>query len=313
MEVKPDHSEDPLPSWTDGATKSAIIDYVEAVSDENNGAFIPVAQRVATFDNDGTLWSEKPIYFQFYFAIDRVKAMAAEHPEWKTEQPYKAILENDVETLKKQGKKGLLKILATTHAGVTTDEFESLVTDWIATAEHPVKKRPFTELVYQPMLELLAYLRANKFKIFIVSGGGTGFMRAWAEAVYNIPKDQIIGSSVQTEYDYNDGRPVLKRLAKLDHYDDKDGKPVAIERYIGQKPVFAAGNSDGDLQMSRWADANAFKSFKLYVHHTDARREWAYDRQSRVGTFDKALDEAREKGWTVVDMKTDWKVIYLNK
>ena len=301
---------DPLPSWNDGDIKKAIMAYVEDVTNSSSANFIPVADRIATFDNDGTLWSEQPVYLQFYFAVSRVKAMAADHPEWKNKQPFKAILENDMEALMAQGEKGLLEIVMTTHAGTTTDEFEALVSDWIATAEHPIKKKKFKELVFQPMLELLDYLRANDFKTFIVSGGGIEFMRPWTEEVYNIPKDQVVGSSIQTEYEYNDGKPFIKRLPKLDLNDDKEGKPVGINRYIGRKPVFAAGNSDGDLQMLRWTDANKLKTFKLYVHHTDSIREWAYDRTSHVGKFDKALDEAGEKGWSIASMKDDWNIIY---
>ena len=236
--------------------------------------------------------------------------MAADHPEWKNQQPFKAVLENDMGELMKQGEKGLLQIVMTTHAGMTTDEFETVVSDWISTAQHPVKKRVFTELVYQPMLELIAYLKANDFKVFIVSGGGIEFMRPWTESVYGIPKDQVIGSSIKTQYDFNNGNPVLRRLAEIDLIDDKEGKPVGINRYIGRKPVFVAGNSDGDLQMMRWADSNTLKSFKLFVHHTDSIREWAYDRESHVGTFNEALDEAKAKSWMLVDMKNDWKIIY---
>jgi len=301
---------DPLPSWNDGERKQAIIDYVEDVTDSTSPDFIPVNDRIATFDNDGTLWSEQPIYFQFFFALDRVKTMAPDHPEWKNKQPFKAVLENNMEELMKQGEKGLLQIVMTTHVGMTTDEFEKIVTDWISTAQHPTKKRAYTELIYQPMLELVKYLQANDFKTFIVSGGGIEFMRPWTEAVYGIPKDQVVGSSIKTQYDYNNGNPVIKRLAEIDLIDDKEGKPVGIHRYIGRKPVFVGGNSDGDLQMMRWSDANPLKNFQLYVHHTDSAREWAYDRQSHIGTFDKALDEANEKGWTVVDMAKDWKLIY---
>jgi phosphoserine phosphatase len=283
---------------------------VENVTNDSSADFIPVKDRIATFDNDGTLWSEQPIYFQFFFALDRVKAMAPDHPEWKNKQPFKAVLENNMGELMKQGEKGLLQIVMTTHAGMTTDEFENIVKEWIATAQHPVKKKLYKELVYQPMLELLAYLQANEFKTFIVSGGGIEFMRPWSEEVYNIPRDQVIGSSIKTQYDYNNGNPVLKRLAEIDLIDDREGKPVGINRYIGRKPVFAAGNSDGDLQMIRWSDANTFKNFQLYVHHTDSVREWAYDRKSHIGTFDTALDEAQEKKWIVVDMAADWKVIY---
>jgi phosphoserine phosphatase len=301
---------DPLPSWNDGPRKEAIISFVEDVTDSASPNFIPVADRIATFDNDGTLWSEQPIYFQFFFALDRVKALAAEHPEWKNKQPYKAVLENDMPTLMQQGEHGLLEIVMSTHAGNTTDEFDSLVRSWIDTAQHPVKKRRYTELVFQPMLELLDFLRANDFKTFIVSGGGIEFMRPWVEGVYGIPKDQVVGSSIQTEYDYNNGKPIIKRLAKIDLIDDKEGKPIGINRYIGRKPVFAAGNSDGDLQMLRWTDANPLTSFQLYIHHTDSLREWAYDRDSHIGKFDIGLDEAIEKGWTVIDMQTDWKIIY---
>lgn len=301
---------DPLPSWNEGTTKRAIVDYVKDVTNAQSPGFIAVPDRIATFDNDGTLWSEQPIYFQFFFAIDRVKAMAPSHPEWKNKQPFKALLENNMPELMKQGEKGLIQIVMATHTGMTTDEFEMLVQDWISTAQHPVKKKPYTELVYQPMLELIKYLQANEFKTFIVSGGGIEFMRPWVERVYNIPRDQVVGSSVKTRYDYNNGNPVLIRLAELDLNDDKDGKPVGINRYIGRKPVFSAGNSDGDLQMMRWSDASPLKNFQLYVHHTDSTREWAYDRKSHIGTFDEALDEAKQKAWTLVDMAKDWKVIY---
>jgi len=301
---------DPLPSWHDGANKQTIIDFVTAATTDGGTEFIPVADRIATFDNDGTLWSEQPIYFQFFFAIDRVKALAADHPEWKTKQPFKAVLENNMEELMKQGEKGLVQIVMTTHAGNTTDEFEEIVNQWISTAKHPTKNKLYTELVFQPMLELIDYLKANNFKVFIVSGGGIEFMRPWTERVYGIPKDQVIGSSIKTQYEYNDGKPFIKRLAELEFIDDKEGKPVGINRYIGRKPVFTCGNSDGDLQMLRWTDSHSLKSFKLYVHHTDSVREWAYDRKSHIGTFDKGLDEAVEKKWTIVDMAKDWKVIY---
>lgn len=303
-------SDDPLPSWNEGEVKQAIIDYVNAVTDSQSTDFIAEAERTATFDNDGTLWSEQPAYFQLFFAIDRVKAMAPDHPEWKNKQPFKAILENNMGELMKQGEKGLLQIIMATHAGITTDEFENIVKDWISSAQHPVKKRAYTELVFQPMLELIKYLQENGFKTYIVSGGGIEFMRPWVEEVYGIPREQVIGSSIKTVYDFNNGKPVIRRLAEVDLIDDKEGKPVGINRYIGRKPVFAAGNSDGDLQMMRWSDASASKNFQLYIHHTDSVREWAYDRSSPIGTFDKALDEANEKAWTVVDMAHDWKVVY---
>jgi len=302
--------QDPLPSWNEGDTKKAIINYVQDVTNETSANYIPEADRIATFDNDGTLWSEQPAYFQLFFAIHRVKTMAENHPEWKTTQPYKAVLENDMEALKASGEKGLIELIMSTHAGNTTDEFEKYVTDWLDSAKHPRFNKPFNELIYQPMLELLDYLRANNFKTFIVSGGGIEFMRPWVEKAYGIPKDQVVGSSIATEFTYNDGNPVIKRLAKLDFNDDMAGKPIGINRFIGRKPVFASGNSDGDLQMMQWTDSNTYKTFQLYLHHTDAEREWAYDRDSYIGQLDKGLDEAIEKGWTIINMKNDWKVIY---
>lgn len=307
---EPIHSSDPLPSWNDGTTKQAIISFVKQVTTPDSPDFIPLADRIATFDNDGTLWSEKPLYFQFFFALDRIKAMAPQHPEWKTEEPFKAVLDHNMNDLMQQGEKGLLEIIMATHAGMTTDLFDSLVTGWISTAKHPTKNKLFTGLVYQPMLELIDYLKANGFKIFIVSGGGIEFMRPWSEAVYGIPKENVIGSSIKTRYDDNDGHPVILRLAEIDLIDDQEGKPVGINRYIGRKPVFACGNSDGDLQMLRWADSNLLPSFKLYIHHTDSIREWAYDRESLVGKLDKGLNEAVEKRWTITDMAKDWKVVY---
>ncbi|WP_104734661.1 HAD family hydrolase [Hanstruepera ponticola] len=301
---------DPLPSWNEGATKEAIVDYVEDVTNSNSQNFIPIGDRIATFDNDGNLWSEQPAYFQLFFAIDRIKAMASDHPEWKEQQPYKAILENDMKSLMDIGMKGIVEIIMATHAGVTVAEFDSAVKDWVKTAKHPSKNVGYNELVYQPMLELLEYLRANNFKTYIVSGGGVDFMRAFVTEVYGIPTEQIIGSRVKTEYDYNNGNPIIKRLPELDFIDDKEGKPLNIQKIIGKKPVFASGNSDGDLQMLQWTDSNSYKSFQLYLHHTDADREWAYDRDSHIGKLDKGLDEATEKGWTIIDMKNDWKVIY---
>lgn len=302
--------EDPLPSWNEGSTKEAIISYVEAVTEQGGSQFIPEPDRIATFDNDGTLWAEKPVYFQFFFAMDRVKSMSAEHPEWKEKQPFKAVLENDLHTLASLGEHGILEIVMATHAGNTIEEFEQISKDWLSTASHPRFERPFTDLVYQPMLELLQYLRANGFKTFIVSGGGIEFMRPWVEQVYGIPKDQVLGSSIKAEFKIVDGNPVIERLPEIDFIDDKAGKPVGIHRFIGRKPVFAAGNSDGDLQMLQWTDSNNYTSMQLYVHHTDADREWAYDRESSVGRLDLGLDQAEEKKWTVIDMKKDWKVIF---
>ncbi|NQT77090.1 MAG: haloacid dehalogenase-like hydrolase [Bacteroidetes bacterium] len=301
---------DPLPSWNEGVSKTAIINYVNDVTNTESSNFIAIPDRIAAFDNDGNLWSEQPMYFQLFFAIDRIKALAPQHPEWKTEQPFKAVLENDMKELAKQGEHGILKLVMASHAGNTTDEFEAIVKEWLATSKHPRFNRPFTDLVYQPMLELVKYLQVNNFKTFIVSGGGVEFMRPWVEDAYGISRDQVIGSSIKTEYDYNSGNPVIRRLPEIDFIDDKEGKPEGINKFIGRKPVFASGNSDGDLQMLRWAASNNLKSFMLYVHHTDSIREWAYDRESHIGRLDIGLDEANEKGWTVIDMKKDWKVIY---
>ncbi|WP_417881547.1 HAD family hydrolase [Xanthomarina gelatinilytica] len=301
---------DPLPSWNEGKTKAAIIDYIKDVTNKESANFIPEIDRIATFDNDGNLWSEQPAYFQLFFAMDRVKELAKDHPEWQNKQPFKAVLENDMKTLIASGEKGIMELVMATHAGITTDEFELLVKNWLETAQHPRFNKPYNQLIYQPMLELLDYLRTNDFKTFIVSGGGIEFMRPWVEEAYGIPKDQVVGSSIATEYDYNNGAPVIRRLSKIDFIDDKAGKPVGINKFIGRKPVFASGNSDGDLQMMQWTDSNPYKSFQLYLHHTDADREWAYDRESHIGQFNKGLDEALEKGWTIIDMKNDWKTIY---
>jgi len=301
---------DPLPSWIEGSTKSAILDFIEEVTDPENINFITIPDRIATFDNDGNLWSEQPAYFQLLFAMDRVKSLANDHPEWKTEQPFKSVLEGEMKELLKHGERGLLKIVMATHAGITTEGFEVIVKEWLAVARHPRFDRPYTDLVYQPMLELIKYLQANDFKCFIVSGGGIEFMRPWVEEVYGIPRNQVIGSSIKTAYDFNDGNPVIRRLPEIDFINDKEGKPEGINRFIGRKPVFASGNSDGDLQMMRWIAFNKLKSFILYVHHTDSIREWAYDRESHIGRLDKGLDEANKKGWTVIDMKRDWKIIY---
>jgi phosphoserine phosphatase len=301
---------DPLPSWNEGTTKTSILNYVNDVTNVESDNFIPIKDRIATFDNDGNLWSEQPVYFQLFFVLDRIKAMASEHPEWKDQQPFKAVLENDMETLKKSGMKGIGQLLMTTHAEITTDEFDAIVKDWVATAKHPTKNVGYDKLVYQPMLELLQYLRANDFKTYIVSGGGVDFMRAFVTEIYGIPEEQIIGSRVKTEFNYNNGNPVIKRLPKMDFVDDKEGKPLNIQKIIGKKPVFSSGNSDGDLQMMQWAASNKHKSFMLYVHHTDSIREWAYDRDSHIGKLDKGLDQAIKDGWTIIDMKNDWKVIY---
>ena len=303
-------AEDPLPSWNDTAPKQAIVAFVAKVTKQDSPDFVPVAERIAVFDNDGTLWPEQPMYFQAFFAFDRVKALASEHPEWKEKQPFKAVLENDMKALAAAGEKGALDLLMTTHAGMTTEEFEKIVKDWLANARHPRFNRPFTDMIFQPMLELLSYLRGNGFKTFIVSGGGIEFMRPWTEKVYGIPPEQVIGSSIKTKFELREGRPVLVRLPEVNFIDDGPGKPMGINSHIGRRPIAAFGNSDGDLQMLQYTAAGKGLRFCLYVHHTDAEREWAYDRRSPIGRLDKGLDEAQGKGWTVVDMKKDWKEIY---
>jgi phosphoglycolate phosphatase-like HAD superfamily hydrolase len=302
---------DPLPSWNDGAVKKSIADFVARVTTQGGPDFVAVPERIATFDNDGTLWTEQPYYFQFAFALDRIKAMAPQHPEWKNKQPFKALLERDKQALAATGEKGLIEILEATHTGMTTEEFSRAVIDWTQTARHPRFNRPYTELVFQPMLELLAYLRANGFKTFIVSGGGIEFMRPWTERVYGIPPEQVVGSSGVVKFQIGaDGKPELLKLAKIEFVDDGPGKPAGINRFIGRRPIFAFGNSDGDLQMLQWTMAGQGPRFAGLVHHTDAEREYAYDRQSKVGKLDKALDDANAKGWAVVDMKQDWKAVF---
>ncbi len=301
---------DLLPSWNDTASKQAIVAFVEKVTKEGSPDFVPVYERIATFDNDGTLWAEQPMYSQLLFALDRVKALAPQHPEWQTEEPFASLLKGDVKGALGGGEPAIGKIVMATHAGMTTAEFEQIVRDWIATAKHPATGRLYTEMVYQPMLELLDYLRANGFKTFIVSGGGIDFMRPWTEKVYGIPPEQVVGSSGKTSFEMRDGTPVLMRLPEINFIDDKAGKPVGIHQYIGRQPIFAFGNSDGDQQMLEWTAAGTGSVFMRLVHHTDADREWAYDRKSHIGQLDKALDEAQAKGWTVVDMKNDWKTIF---
>lgn len=307
------HAEEILPSWNEGAARDAIIDFVECSTKDGCTKYIEPKDRIAVFDNDGTLWSEQPVYFQLMFAIDRVKEMAKDHPEWKAEQPFQAVLENDLAALKSSGKEGLMKIMAVTHAGMSTDEFAVIVHEWITTAKHPQKNRLYKEMVFQPMLELLQYLRENGFKTYIFSGGGIEFMRVFAEEVYGIPPEQVIGSSIVTKYELHDGVPVLIRQPKIDFIDDKEGKPISINKFLGKRPVAAFGNSDGDLQMLQWTTAGEGSRFGLIVHHTDSEREWAYDRESPIGQLDKAFTEAKAKGWTIVDMKQDWKTIYPEK
>lgn len=303
-------ADDPLPSWNDGPSKIAIVDFVERVTTKGNPDFVPPADRIAVFDNDGTLWAEKPAYFQLLFAIDRVKSLAPEHPEWKTKQPFQAVLENDMEALIATGEQGLLELIMASHAGMTTEEFEKIVKDWMATARHPRFNRPYTQCVYEPMLELLAHLRVGGFKTYIVSGGGIEFMRPWVEQVYGIPPEQVVGSSIKVKYELRDGRPALVRLPEIDFIDDKAGKPVGIHRFIGRRPIAAFGNSDGDLEMLQWTTAGSGARLGVLVHHTDAQREWSYDRNSHVGRLEEALDEGGTRGWTIVDMKKEWAIIF---
>ena len=299
-----------LPSWNDGPTKQAILDFVAAVTREGSPDFVPPAERIATFDNDGTLWVEHPMYTQLVFVLDRVKALAPQHPEWKDTQPFKAALEGDMKTLSASGERGLLALMLATHTGMTVNEFQTIVLDWIATARDPRFKRPYTDLAYLPMVELLGFLRASGFKTFIVSGGGIEFMRPWTERVYGVPPEQVVGSSIKTKFQMRDGKPELFRLPDLNFIDDNVGKPVGINEYIGRRPVAAFGNSDGDLEMLQWTTLAGGRRFGLIVHHTDAEREYAYDRDTSFGRLDKALDAATLNKWTVVDMKKDWKRIF---
>jgi phosphoserine phosphatase len=301
---------DPLPSWNEGPAKARIVGFVQAVTDKASKDYVPPADRIAVFDNDGTLWSEQPAYFQLLFAIDRVKALAPKHPEWKTKQPFKAVLDGDMKALAASGEKGIAQLVMATHAGMTTDEFARVVKDWLATARHPKLDRPYTDLVFQPMLELLDYLRANGFKTYIVSGGGIEFLRVFAEERYGIPPEQVIGSSIKTKYEVRDGKPAIVRLAELDFVDDKAGKPIGIHKFIGKRPIAAFGNSDGDFQMLEWTTAAPGARLGVIVRHDDAEREFAYDRNSHVGRLARGLDEGPARGWTLVSMKTDWKKVY---
>jgi haloacid dehalogenase-like hydrolase len=301
---------DPLPSWNDTPTKQAIIQFVGRVTTAGSADFVAPPERIATFDNDGTLWVEQPMYVQLAFALDRVKAMAPMHPDWKDKQPFKAVLEGDMKMLAESGERGLVELITVTHAGMTTGEFSTIVTNWLATARDLRFQRPYTDLVYQPMLELLAYLRTNGFKTFIVSGGGIEFMRPWTEKIYGVPPEQVVGSSIKTKFVMRDGIPTLFRLPEVNFVDDKTGKPVGINEYIGRRPIAAFGNSDGDLEMLQWTTLTDAVRLGVIIHHTDAEREYAYDRQSDVGRLDVALDLAATNHWTVVDMKRDWKIIF---
>lgn len=301
---------DALPSWNDGNAKQSIVEFVKRVTAKTGKDFVPPGERIGVFDNDGTLWAEQPLYFQLAFALDRVKAMAPQHPEWKEKEPFASLLNGDLKGALAGGERAILEILMATHAGMTTEEFERIVRGWIASAKHPKTGRRYNEMVYQPMVEVLRYLRANGFKTYIVSGGGVEFMRPWVAEAYGIPPEQVVGSTIKTRFEMRDGRPVIMRLPEVDFIDDKAGKPVAINKFIGRRPILAFGNSDGDLEMLQWTAAGSGPRFMGIVHHTDPEREWAYDRQSHIGRLDKALDEAKSRSWTVVDMKRDWKGIY---
>ncbi|MDX9663407.1 HAD family hydrolase [Pseudomonas sp. P5_152] len=301
---------EPLPSWNDGPSKKSIIEFVQAVTTEGSKDYVKPAERIAVFDNDGTLWSEQPMYFQVLFALEEVKRMAPQHPQWKTEQPFKAVLENDHQALAASGMDGLMKIIGATHTGITTAAFMDNAKTWLSQARHPKTGKPYTEMIFQPMLEMLDYLRSQDFKTYIVSGGEVEFMRAFAEQVYGIPPEQVIGTTFATQFQLNGNDASILRLPKLAHNDDGPGKPESIQQVIGRQPILAFGNSDGDLQMLQWTAAGPGKRFMGLVHHTDAKREWAYDRQSNIGRLDKALDEANKRGWSVVDMSTEWNRIY---
>ncbi|MBL0371876.1 haloacid dehalogenase-like hydrolase [Rhizobium sp. KVB221] len=299
-----------LATWNDGPTRKAIIDFVKDVTTQGDPKFVPVEDRIAVFDNDGTLWTEHPIYFQFAFMLDRVKALAPEHPEWKENEPFKSILAGDMKGVEASGEKGIMEIGMETHAGMSTDAFQKIVSDWFATARHPKFKRPYNDLTFVPMRELLDFLRANGFKTYIVSGGGIEFMRPQTDQMYGIPPEQVIGSSIVTKYVLKDDIPYLMREPKVNFIDDGPGKPVGINNHIGRRPIFVAGNSDGDYEMLRWVTARGGPSLGIIVHHTDSAREYAYDRDTKVGRLDKAMTEAPERGWVLVDMKNDWKKVY---
>lgn len=301
---------DPMPSWNDTEHKRAIISFVEKVTTAGSPDFVPLSERIATFDNDGTLWSEQPIYFQFIFVFERIKVLAPQHPEWKDKQPFKSVLEDDIKTVMQGDMNAINELVMAASADLTSEEYEKVVKEWVETARHPKTGKLFTEMVFQPMLELLAYLRDNGFKTYIVSGGSTDFMRPWTEKIYGIPPEQVIGSSFKMIFKMDNDKPVIVQIPEVNFVDDNDGKPVGIYQYIGRRPIASFGNSDGDLQMMQWTTGGSGLRFALFVHHTDAEREYAYDRKSPFGHFEKALDEANAKGWTVVDMKNDWKIIY---
>jgi phosphoserine phosphatase len=301
---------DPLPSWNDTASKKAIVDFVELVTTPGSSGYVTPAERIATFDNDGTLWAEQPMYFQVIFIFDRIEQLAPQHPEWKEKEPFAAVLRGDSKAALSGGEKSILEMAMATHAGMSTEAFGQMVIEWLDQARHPITGRKYTNMVYQPMLELLDYLRANEFRTYIVSGGGIEFMRPWTEKVYGVPPEQVVGSSIKTKYEVRDGRPVLTRLPEMNFIDDKEGKPVGINQHIGRRPIMAVGNSDGDFQMLEWTTAGEGPRFGLLVHHTDGEREWAYDRESHIGRLDRGLDEGPKRGWTIVDMARDWEIVF---
>jgi phosphoserine phosphatase len=302
--------QNPLPSWNEGPSKNGIVEFVSDVTNPDSEHYVKPAERIAVFDNDGTLWAEKPVYAQLLFIFDRIRAMAADHPEWQTTQPFQAVLENDFETLKTTSRDSYAYMMGIAVSGTTNEEFEALVVDWLASARHPVSGRSYLSMVYQPMLELLDYLEANGFTTFIVSGGGISFMRPWTEAVYGIPPERVVGTSMELEYEVVNGKPVIHRKPALHFLNDKAGKPVGIERFIGRRPILAAGNSDGDYQMLEWTTAGEGRRLGLIVHHTDAEREWAYDRDSSTGRLDRGLDDAASNGWLLIDMANEWNMVF---
>lgn len=299
-----------LPSWVDGDAKARIMDFVTATTTEGSADFVEPAARVAVFDNDGTLWGEQPMYVQLAFALDRVKQLAPQHPEWQTTEPFKSVLAGDMAGVAASGERGLLQLVAATHAGMSAEEFEKIVSDWIASARHPVSGKPYTAHIFQPMVELIDYLKTNRFEVFIVSGGGVEFMRPWTERVYGIPPQNVVGSSIKAKYELRDGVPAIMRLPEIDFIDDGPGKPVGINKFIGRRPIAAFGNSDGDFEMLEWTTSGPGRRFGLIVHHDDAQRENAYDRDSHFGRLARGLDEAPARGWTLVSIKDDWKVVY---
>jgi phosphoserine phosphatase len=301
---------DPLPSWNDGSVKQSILAFVGAAANPSSAQFIAEDDRIAVFDNDGTLWSEKPTYFQLLFILDRVRALAPQHPEWSAQQPFKAVLENDMTALGEAGEHGLIELAGAAQSGMTTEKFESLVEDWIVSARHPASGRRYTDMVFQPMLELINLLKSRGFDVYIVSGGGIEFMRPWAEAVYGVPPEHVIGSMPELRYERQQGRPVMVRGSGIHFINDKAEKPIGIRRFIGRRPVMAVGNSDGDYEMLEWTTAGDGPRMGLILHHTDGQREWAYDRESSEGRLDRALDDAPAKGWILIDMARDWRVVF---